>query len=285
MTINEALRDASKELIENKIDDAYLKVRMALAYLLDKDKEYLVIHGEDELDEKSLRVFMKNVDKLSKGVPIQYIVKKQSFMGMDLYVNEDVLIPQPDTEAVIEEVLKLAEVINKRKNPSETIKILDMCTGSGAIAISLAKYIYQSEVYASDISPKALEVAEYNAKTQGFDIKLIKSNLFEKIDVNEKFDIIVSNPPYIESEIIDKLPIEVQNEPRLALDGGLDGLSFYRNISIDAKDNLKDDGYLVFEIGYNQKYDVIRIMQDNGYRNIEAKKDLSLNDRIIIGQK
>lgn len=285
MTINEALRDATKRLIENKIDEASLKVRLTLAYFLDKDKEYLVIHGEDELDEKSLRVFMKNVEKLSNGMPVQYIIKKQSFMGMDLYVNEDVLIPQPDTEAVIEEVLKLAEIVNKRKNPSEKIKILDMCTGSGAIAISLAKYIYQSDVYASDISPKALEVADYNAKTQGYEIKLIKSNLFEKIDIEEKFDIIVSNPPYIESDVIEHLPIEVQHEPKLALDGGLDGLSFYRNIAIDAKDNLKDDGYLVFEIGYNQKYDVIRIMQDNGYRNISSKKDLSLNDRIIIGQK
>ena len=196
---------------------------------------------------------------------------------MDFFVNEDVLIPRQDTEILVEEVIKIA----KKKNRP---KILDLCTGSGAIAISLKKFVPNSDVYAVDISEKALEIARKNARKLEADVKFIKSNLFENLK-KEKFDIIVSNPPYIKREDIMNLSEEVKNEPQIALDGGIDGLDFYKKISEQAIEYLKLDSYLCFEIGYNQKNEVIQIIENKHiYKNVYSKKDLYGNDRIVIAQ-
>ena len=198
-------------------------------------------------------------------------------MKMDFYVNENVLIPRPDTEILVEEVIKLA---NKIKNP----KILDLCTGSGAIAISIAKYVETASVYAIDISQKALEVAKINSKNNQVTdrVKFIESNLFENVP-NIKFDIIVSNPPYIRKSVIETLDEEVKKEPVIALDGGIDGLDFYRKITSQTYEFLKYNGYLCFEIGFDQKIDVIEIIEnEDKYVNTYSKKDLYGNDRIII---
>ena len=166
----------------------------------------------------------------------------------------------------------------------ERPKILDLCTGSGAIAISLKKYIPSAQVYAVDISKKALEIAQKNAHRLEAEVKFIESNLFEKIK-NEKFDIIVSNPPYIKKSDINYLSQEVQKEPQIALDGGYDGLDFYRKISYQAIDYLKFGSYLCFEIGYDQKEEVLEILKGiEHYTKAYCKKDLCGNDRVVITQ-
>ena len=198
-------------------------------------------------------------------------------MKMDFYVDENVLIPRPDTEILVEEVIKIASRMNKPK-------ILDLCTGSGAIAISIAKNVPDAEVYGIDISSKAIEVAKKNGKQLGVKVKFIKSNLFDKLEKN-KFDIIVSNPPYIKKDIMKSLSEEVRKEPELALDGGIDGLDFYRKITKQAIDYLKFGSYLCYEIGYDQKEEVIDIINEQGnYSKPYCKKDLGGNDRVIVTQ-
>ena len=171
-----------------------------------------------------------------------------------------------------------------RQNEKIELKILDMCTGSGAIAISLCKLIKNVLVYASDISKDALKIANENSNKNKANVLFFVLDFFEKISELYKFDIIVSNPPYIESETMKTLSEEVKNEPILALDGGEDGLDFYRKITEDAKKYLDKDGYLAFEIGYNQRYAVENILKKNGFRNVYSRKDLGGNDRIVIGQ-
>lgn len=198
-------------------------------------------------------------------------------MKMNFFVNEDVLIPRPDTEVLVEEVIEITKRLTRPK-------VLDLCTGSGAIAISIAKYAKNAIVYASDISKNALEVARKNAKINSTEdkIEFIESDLFENIP-KMKFDIIVSNPPYIKKDEISKLEKEVQKEPNIALDGGVDGLNFYRKIANKAYDYLKYNGYLCMEIGYNQKESVIDILNyENRYSGTYSKKDLYGNDRIIV---
>ena len=205
-------------------------------------------------------------------------------MGFSFSVNENVLIPQPDTENLVEEVLHIADKLDKDIN--EEIRILDLCTGSGAIAISIAKLLGKKVlVYASDISAEALKVAEENSMNNMVNIYFFKSNLFEKISNLYKFDIIVSNPPYIETKKIENLPEEVKREPKIALDGGEDGLKFYKEISKEAKKYLLENGYLAFEIGYNQREYVESILKQDRYKNIYSRKDLSGNDRVVIAQK
>ena len=277
MNLREVLKQGIEKLKENNIEDASLKAKMLLSEILEMKKEYLIVHEEEILDEPDINTFFEKIDRLVNNEPIQYILNRQDFMGLNLYVDSNVLIPQPDTEILVEEVIALA-------NEKENLKILDMCTGSGAIAISLAKYIKNSNVYATDISENALEIAKDNSLKNITDITFIHSDVFENVKENE-FDFIVSNPPYIETDVIKTLSKEVQNEPHIALDGGEDGLYFYRKISKEAFDFLKQDGYLAFEIGYNQREAVENLLRENGYKNIYSKKDLGGNDRIVIGQK
>ena len=282
MIIKEVLKTAIEKLKNKNIEDASMKVKMILSDTLNKEKEYLLVHDQDELDEDVLKVFDERLNKLISGKPIQYILNKQDFMGLHFYVDENVLIPQPDTENLVEEVIKISEILKLGK---EQLKVLDMCTGSGAIAVSLSKYVDKALIYASDISINALDVAKKNAKSNSLDITFIHSDLFNDIEISNQFDIIVSNPPYIETEVIKSLSKEVQEEPIIALDGGKDGLDFYREIIKCAKEYLIKDGYLVLEIGYDQKDSVIKLLQDNDYKNIYSKKDLSGNDRVVVGQK
>lgn len=274
MKIKEILLKSNKILKENNIEDSIIKTRILLSYLLNKNKEYLLIHNEEEISKEIEEKFFLNLEKIKNNYPIQYITNKQEFMGFEFFVNENVLIPRPDTEILVEEVL---DVINK-----ET-KILDLCTGSGAIGLSIGKLNENLQIYLSDISEKALEVASKNSERLDVKATIIKSNLFENI--NTKFDIIVSNPPYIETKTIETLDKSVQKEPNLALDGGEDGLDFYRKIAKDAKKYLAENGILALEIGYNQKLAVIEILQKEGYKNIYSKRDYGNNDRVIVARK
>lgn len=209
-------------------------------------------------------------------IPLGYIFGKTNFYGYDFKVTKDVLIPRLDTEILIEKVIK--DIKGMKKIP----KVLDLCTGSGIIAIVLSKET-NTEIIASDISRRALEVARENAKQNVADIKFVQSDLFENL-VGEKFDIIVSNPPYIESCEIKKLDSEVRdNEPHLALDGGVDGLDYYRKIIKQAPNFLQKFGKLYFEIGYNQAESVSKLMLKN-FKNIEVIKDYEGNDRVVLGE-
>lgn len=244
-----------------------------LAEILNKDNVYIKVHYLDEVEEENFKRFIQSIQSFLNGKPIQYINSKAYFMGLEFYVDENVLIPRCDTEILVEEVINII----KKNN---IVKVLDLCTGSGAIAISLKKYMKDIVVTASDVSNNALSVAKKNAEKIGVDIKFIESDLFNNI--NEKFDLIVSNPPYIKKDVIPELDIQVRNEPIIALDGGEDGLKFYKKIIKDSKKFLNKNGFLCFEIGFDQKKDVTDILMQNGYINVYSKKDYGKNDRIIV---
>lgn len=276
MTIQEELRRAINKLNCNKIENSVLKARILLAYILNVKKEYLVIHSDEEIDSNISNKYNDAIDKLLNYIPLQYITNHQEFMKLDFYVNEKVLIPRADTEILVEEVIEKCN-----KNPEKSYKILDLCSGSGAIGISIAKYVENSNVVCADISEEALNISRKNANINEVkNIKFIKSNMFQNIE--NDFEIIVSNPPYIKKNVILGLDKEVQNEPHIALDGGTDGLDFYRIIANEAYKHLKPNGSLFLEIGYDQKEEVSNLIKINGkYKNIYSKKDLYGNDRII----
>ena len=277
MTIKQTLSKGTIMLKSSNIESPKLKARLLLQYILKKPRQYLIVYDNQEVDKKAQWEYFVNIEKLTKGVPLQHITHTQEFMKMDFYVDENVLIPRPDTEILVEEVIKIAQKI-------DCPKILDLCTGSGAIVISLKKYIPNAQVYAVDISKKALEIAKKNANRLEANVKFIESNLFDKVK-KEKFDIIVSNPPYIKKSDINYLSQEVQKEPQLALDGGYDGLDFYRKISYQAINYLKFGSYLCFEIGFDQKEEVMEIIDKvEHYKGTYCKKDLCGNDRVIITQ-
>lgn len=277
MTVKETLNKGIIALKSNNIDSPKLKARLLLQHTLKKTREYLIIYDQEEITKEQEIKYIRNLERLIKGEPLQHITHSQEFMKMNFYINKNVLIPRPDTETLVEEVINISKQF---ENPC----ILDLCTGSGAIAISLAKNIKNAKIYASDISQKALEVAKKNAKKhkQEEKITFIESDLFEKIP-QMKFDIIVSNPPYIKKEEIKNLDREVQKEPQIALDGGYDGLKFYREIAKQSYEYLKYGSYLCLEIGYDQKIDVIEILEnEQKYSKTYCIKDLYGNDRVII---
>ena len=277
MTIRETLRKGMIELKNAGISEPQLKSRLLMQYILNKPRQYLLVYDDKILTLRQEVDYFKLIKKLKSGIPLQHITHLQEFMKMNFYVDEDVLIPRPDTEVLVEEVIKIAEKINAKK-------ILDLCTGSGAIAVSLAKYIKNSEITAVDISDKALRIAKKNAIDNEVEnqITFIESDLFEKVR-KEKFDIIVSNPPYIKKDIIKTLNIEVQKEPIIALDGGYDGLDFYRKIINNGYEYLKFNGYICLEIGYDKKIDVIELIEnEEKYIDTYCKRDLYGNDRVIV---
>lgn len=297
--IEQLIEEGRKYLNQHEIQDAGMIVRILLSHILQIKKEQLIIYQE-EITTQEQETYRQALKKIIEGKPLQYIINHQEFMGLDFYVDENVLIPQPDTEVLVEETIK--ESINKiekiiqssetEKQTNNTITILDLCTGSGAIAVSLAKRLpeiidkmkinntIQIKMYATDISKKAIEIARRNAEFHQVQIHFIESDLFENI--TEKFDMIVSNPPYIETDCIENLSRQVQNEPHIALDGGKDGLDFYRIIINESDKYLKQDGIILLEIGYNQKDSVIQLLKENKkYESIEGIQDLSKNDRVI----
>ena len=277
MTIKQALIKGVTVLKLEKVSTPKLKARLLLQYVLKKPRQYLIVYDNQKLTEKEEQDYLKYIELLTQGEPIEHITHQKEFMKLNFYVDENVLIPRQDTETLVEEVIEIAKKTRAKK-------ILDLCTGSGAIAVSLAKYIDNCEVTALDISPKALEIAKLNAKNNEVENKItfIESDIFENLPL-EKYDIIVSNPPYIKKEIIKTLNKDVQREPRIALDGGNDGLDFYRKIIKEAYEYLKFKGYLCLEIGYDQKEDVIQLInQEDKYINTYSKKDLFGNDRIVV---
>ena len=280
MKIKEALKKANQILIQNNIDEVFLKSRILLAHILNVEKEYLIIHDDEVLLSLQENEFFEKVNKLCSGVPIQYLTNSQEFMGFNFYVDKNVLIPQPDTEILVENVISIIK--NLQKSCQKELTVLDLCTGSGIVGVCLKKYLQNVNVLSSDISSNALEIAKKNANLQNVKIDFIKSDLFENID--EKFDVIVSNPPYIKTDKINELSKEVKNEPRLALDGGQDGLDFYRRIIKESTNFFRKTGYLALEIGYDQKEAVENLFKNFKYKEIKIYKDLSDIERVIIGK-
>lgn len=236
------------------------------------------IRPNSTVDNQKSYKYMELIDRRANNIPLQHITGVQEFMGLKFKVNENVLIPRQDTELLVEKAVAYINSLDKK------VKVLDMCTGSGCIAISVATLCDNAEVVAVDISNKALKIAKENAIINNADIKFIESDLFENIE--SKFDVIISNPPYIESQVVDTLMPEVrEHEPRLALDGDEDGLKFYRIISEKAGDYLADKGMMMYEIGYNQGQSVPNLLDKNGFKDIKVYKDLSGNDRVVIAGK
>ena len=279
MTIKQALIKGVTLLKLEKVSTPKLKARLLLQYVLKKPRQYLIVYDDQKLTEKEEQEYLKYVELVKQGEPIEHITHQKEFMKLNFYVDENVLIPRQDTEVLVEEVIEIAKKIRAKK-------ILDLCTGSGAIAVSLAKYLGNVEITALDISGKALDIAISNAKNNHVQDKItfVESNLFENLG-QEKYDIIVSNPPYIKREEIAKLDREVRKEPRIALDGGEDGLDFYKKIIVEGYEYLKYGGYICLEIGYDQKEEVMQIIEDTKqYTNSYCKKDLYDNDRVIVAK-
>ena len=353
--------------LENEYKMQYYDIKKLLKFCLKVDDKYLIIHNIDNLDEKIVKQIFIYAERIKSGIPIQYLINEQDFMGQTFYVNKNVLIPQPDTEIVVQcAINKIKELIDtkvKAKNiiteniidkttykidintndlmdgnytnvertiRNKKIKILDLCTGSGAIGISIKKYFGESvDVTLSDISKDALDVAKLNAKNilstkkilntknisntkkvlnssekflnssekilnssgkidknypiensneAEYDVNFVQSDMFQNIKDN--FDVIVSNPPYIRSKLIDELDEDVKNEPHIALDGGSDGLKFYKIIKSEINNFLNIDGYLILEIGYDQKEEVQKM-----FENSECIKDYAGNDRVVIWKR
>ena len=277
MTLLELKRYGIQELKKASIDESEEKAKILLQYLLKYDNVKMIVNKDEIIPNEKIMDYEKMLKKLKENMPLQYITNEANFMGLKFFVDERVLIPRYDTEILVEEVIQISK--NIKNNP---IKILDICTGSGAIAVALKKYISNSIVYAIDISKDALTVANKNAVNNNVEINFIHSNMFENI--NEKFDIIVSNPPYIRKDVIKTLNNDVKKEPSIALDGGVDGLEFYKILATESTRYLNSNGYIAVEIGYDQKKQVEGLYKENMWNEIYSKVDYSGNDRIVVAK-
>lgn len=280
-TIDELRKEGLKILREN--ETPALDRDLILSFVTGFNRSYLIAHGEEEVSEDKIKKYNELLDERKKGKPIAYILGIKEFMGRDFTVNEHVLIPRPDTEVLIEETLKKVEEIYPNK---EVFKVLDMCSGSGAIGITLALENKKFKVTLSDISKEAMKVAVENARKFNIEKSLNFNigNLFKNLE-GEKFHVIVSNPPYIRKKEVEELMGDVKDfEPHLALDGGEDGLDFYREITKESTSYLVSGGLLVFEIGHDQKEDVEKIMKVYGFKEIKTHKDISGIRRVIEGR-
>ena len=256
------------------IEEAKLDARLLLEELCGTDRNDLLVHGDRPVTEQQENSYVNYIELRSRHIPLQHITGYQEFMGLRFKVTPDVLIPRQDTETLVEEVLK---------NLHDGMRILDLCTGSGCILLSLLRYSNDCVGVGADLSKKALAVAEENAGTLGLSAEFVQGDLFEP--VTGKFEIIVSNPPYIPSNVIPTLMEEVrEHDPLMALDGKEDGLYFYREITGQAGEYLYPGGMLFLEIGCEQAEAVTELMKNAGYRDVTVCKDLAGHDRVVSGR-
>ena len=253
------------------IEEAKLDARLLLEELCGTDRNDLLVHGDRPVTEQQENSYVNYIELRSRHIPLQHITGYQEFMGLRFKVTPDVLIPRQDTETLVEEVLK---------NLHDGMRILDLCTGSGCILLSLLRYSNDCVGIGADLSKKALKVAEENAGSLGLTAEFVQGDLFEP--VTGKFEIIVSNPPYIPSNVIPTLMEEVrEHDPLMALDGKEDGLYFYREIIGQASEYLYPGGMLFLEIGCEQAEAVTELMKNAGYRDVTVCKDLAGLDRVV----
>ena len=275
-TYKDALEYGKQRLLECEIEDANLDAWLLLEYVSGISRSWYFVHEDEEISENDIEEYQILIEQRGKHIPLQQLTKEANFYGMKYLVNENVLIPRQDTEVLGEQVLSLSK-------GKENLKLLDMCTGSGCILLALLANLKQASGTGVDLSEKALEVAQRNGEELGIEISWVQSDLFDK--VSGSYDIIVSNPPYIETSVIEGLMDEVKlYEPRMALDGTEDGLFFYREITMQAGKYLKNNGILAFEIGYNQGKAVSEFMKENGYEEVQVLQDLAGLDRVVTGR-
>lgn len=278
--ISEVLADVKKEFERSSKQDSEVDARWLLADLLGCGMTELLIMQEKDLSDEMYFIFMNRIQRRIAGEPIQHILGYQNFYGYDFKVNGQVLIPRFETEELVEKAISLIKEKSMKK-------VIDMCCGSGCIGITLIKECEDIHVCGVDVSYEAISITHENSIYLDVSDKLTiyESDLFEKLP-KMRVDMIISNPPYIPSDTILSLSTEVKDqEPSLALDGGIDGLDFYRRIVVEGKSYLKEGGYLLFEIGHDQMEAVCRLMKENDYQNVKGYKDLSGNDRMVIGYK
>ena len=279
MTYRECYEKGCLALQTAGIEEATLDARLLLEAVCGTNRNDLLVHGEQSVTPEAEEKYLGWIGQRAEHIPLQQLTGEQDFMGLTFAVNEHVLIPRQDTEILVEEVLKELH---------DGMRVLDMCTGSGCILLSLLHYSNACEGLGVDLSADALEVAEQNAETlldaaNADRVHFLQSDLFDKVE--GKFEIIVSNPPYIASAEVEKLMPEVRDfEPENALDGGADGLDFYRKIAGQVKDYLNPGGYVYMEIGYDQGEAVSELMRNAGFTEVEVIKDLARNDRVVKGK-
>ncbi len=284
MKYSELVKQGQRKLFKAGIMDSDLDAWILVEKICNISRTEYFVKMHDEVPEEMVEQYFAAIDKRITHYPIQYIIGEWSFMGLPFKVNENVLVPRQDTEVLVEKAMRI--IREEMPDPDKKeIRILDMCTGSGCIGISLAKNFQNVFVVGADISKGALEIAKENAELNGVNnIEFIESDLYSK--VQGKFDILISNPPYIKSADIEELMSEVKDyEPRIALDGSEDGLEFYRRIIEKGKEFIKEDGYILFEIGYDQREQVKELLREKGYSDIEALKDFAGNDRVVLGKR
>ncbi|MBE6048407.1 MAG: peptide chain release factor N(5)-glutamine methyltransferase [Clostridium sp.] len=280
MKIGELLNIGTKILLEAGIDTARLDSQLLLGKVIKKDKLYLMINNTEDVNNKDEEEFFNLIDKRKEKMPVKYILGECDFMGLDFFVEKGILIPRSDTEVLVEKILSMID-------ENEELKVCDLCSGSGAIGIALAYYRKNIKVDSIDYYDIPEKITRKNIARHKLQdrVNFIKSDLLnEVIDTGIKYDVLVSNPPYIKTEEIETLMSDVKNyEPHTALDGGDDGLIFYRKIVKQSSMVLRKNSILAFEIGFDQGQSVKKLMEDNGYTKVEVIKDLAGLDRVVIG--
>ena len=280
MKVREALTEGTNILAAKEIENPALDSQIILGYVLKKDRLYLLTHDDIMLSSEQADAFNKLLKLRCRHIPIAYIIGEKEFYGIKLHVKPGVLIPRPETEFAVEETLNAILDIKKPK-------VADICCGSGAISVAIAANNQNVRIYASDISDISCEITRINVNSYNLQdrIFVLKGDLLEPFKENNirDFDVIVSNPPYIPKSELANLPPDVKNEPESALNGGLDGLMFYRKIAFEAPRFLKPQGKIIFEIGWNQAEAVRKILLANGFTAISVVKDYAGFDRVISG--
>ena len=281
LTLKQLYKVGTVKLAEEGIEEFSLDAWYLLEYVTGVSKAMYFAEPERAVSEENADRYIDCIRRRAAHIPLQHITGEQEFMGYPFYVNEHVLIPRQDTEILVEEAIQVMR---------PKMKVLDMCTGSGCIVLSILKmcrekyYMTELQGIGADVSEEALKVARENGRRLGVPVTWIQSDLFAKIPEEEKYDVIVSNPPYIETAVIDTLQEEVRlHDPYIALDGKEDGLYFYRRIISEAGKYLKMQGKLMFEIGCDQAEAVEELMKNAGYEQITVKKDLAGLDRVVYG--
>ncbi|MEZ3479132.1 MAG: peptide chain release factor N(5)-glutamine methyltransferase [Lachnospiraceae bacterium] len=282
MTYRELYEYGKSRLSEAGIAEAGLDARLLLEYVCHADRNELILYADRERNSMEEQFYRMVIEKRASRIPLQHITGEQEFMGLPFQVNEHVLIPRQDTEILVEEAMR---------HLGDGMRILDLCTGSGCILLSLLKYSNECEGVGIDISEEALKTARENAEKLGLDAVFLAGDLFGPLAdfVSERtpdrlFDMVVSNPPYIETAVIDTLMPEVRDhEPFCALDGGADGLQFYRRILAEAPAHMRRGAVLLFEIGCGQGEAVARLMQEAGFVQVEVLQDYAGLDRVVCG--
>lgn len=273
MTIQELYKEGIRQLKQAEIAEAELDAWYLLEYVTGISRTMYYLKQSEPAEEEAVKRYFDCIGRRAQRIPLQHITGEQEFMGLTFFVNEHVLIPRQDTEVLVEEALC---------HLRGTEEVLDMCTGSGCILLSLAHYRKGIKAVGADISEQALQVAERNAKRLEEQVTLQRSDLFDQI--HGDYDLIVSNPPYIRTEVIEELEEEVRlHDPMIALDGKEDGLHFYRKITEQSQAHLKCGGWLLFEIGHDQGEDVAKMMEEAGFTEVSVKKDLAGLDRVVSG--